>query len=223
MRPDKIAEILFYIVIGICILSVGKEIYRRAMAIGEYNRLGELIERDDHDITEDSGEEEIQADRDLPDKGDIYVTLGRINPEFVGILSIPELDLRYPVVQGTDNEKYLSTTFEGKENPAGCIFIDCENSRDLSDNVTFIYGHNMKDGTMFGSLKKLLKTDIGKNEIRAYIHTGDKEYEYSLSDVKVVDVDSIKNIRSKQREIILYTCWSNEHDKRLLTTFRSCL
>ena len=193
------------------------------MAIGEYDRLGELIERDDHDITEDSGEEEIQADRDLPDKGDIYVTLGRINPEFVGILSIPELDLRYPVVQGTDNEKYLSTTFEGKENPAGCIFIDCENSRDLSDNVTFIYGHNMKDGTMFGSLKKLLKTDTGKNEIRAYIHTGDKEYEYSLTDVKVVDVDSIKNIRSKQQEIILYTCWSNEHDKRLLTTFRSCL
>ena len=221
MRLDKIAEILFYIVIGISILSVGKEIYRRVVAIEEYDRLGELIERDDIDITEDNGEEEIQADRKLPDKGNIYVTLSRINPEFVGILSIPELDIRYPVVQGADNEKYLSTTFEGKENPAGCIFIDCDNSRDLSDNVTFIYGHNMKDGTMFGSLKKLLKAEPDKKEIKAYINTGDKKYEYSLVDVKVVDVDSIKNIKSGQREIILYTCWSNEHDKRLLTTFRN--
>lgn len=76
------------------------------------------------------------------------------NSEFVCVLYIPTLDLYYPVAQAEDNSKYLTTTFEGTTNPSGCIFLDCAASPDFSDFNTFIYGHNMKNETMFGSLKE---------------------------------------------------------------------
>ena len=73
------------------------------------------------------------------------------NQDFRYWLYIPALELNYPVAQGADNEAYLYKTFEGEKNSAGCIFMDAGNSPDLSDRNTVIYGHNMKNRTMFGS------------------------------------------------------------------------
>ncbi len=237
MKTDKAAEIILYLVIGVCMLNTGKEAYRRISAKTEYDDLGNLIDKEicgkkfdnetdsaltlsvnmnkDPDINDFIEEEPFYDDIDLS-------SLSRINPEFVGILYIPELKIRYPVVQTTDNEKYLKKTFEGNDNPAGCIFMDCDNKSDLSDNITYIYGHNMKDGSMFGALKKLIKMDTTKKEIKAYIFTKDKKREYKYTGSRVADINEMKDIYSDGSAIILYTCWGNEKDKRLLTIFKEC-
>lgn len=60
----------------------------------------------------------------------------------------------YPVVQGKDNDHYLGRLFTGERNKLGSIFLDYRNNSDFSDKNTVIYGHNMKDGSMFSSLTK---------------------------------------------------------------------
>lgn len=79
-------------------------------------------------------------------------TLVASNADYIGWIYIPALDLSYPMVQGSDNEQYLHETFEGTANASGAIFEDCRMAKDLTDMNTIIYGHNMKNDTMFGAL-----------------------------------------------------------------------
>lgn len=80
--------------------------------------------------------------------------LQKINPDIVAWIRIDGLGIDYPVVQGEDNEHYLYYTFRGEANVAGSIFLDYRNKADFSDSKIILYGHNMKNGSMFGSLKK---------------------------------------------------------------------
>lgn len=88
-----------------------------------------------------------------------YDALKEINSEFVGVIYLPVLDVKYPVAQASDNTKYLHTTFEGTSNASGCIFLDAAASPDFGDINTFIFGHNMKNETMFGSLKEFIQDE----------------------------------------------------------------
>ena len=74
------------------------------------------------------------------------------NPDTVGWIYCPETHIDYPVVQGKTNDEYLHKSFEGARNVAGSIFMDAENKADLSDFNTVLYGHHMKNGSMFRDL-----------------------------------------------------------------------
>ncbi len=86
-----------------------------------------------------------------------FESLKAINPDVKGWLYIEALDISYPVVQGPDNDTYLHTTYEGtsRTNFAGSIFLDYQNQDDFSDGNTIVYGHNMKNLSMFGKLKQM--------------------------------------------------------------------
>lgn len=84
-----------------------------------------------------------------------FASLKSVNPDVVGWIYVEALNhISYPIVQGKDNETYLHQTYEGNYNFAGTLFIDYENSSDFNDCNTLVYGHNMKNGSMFGHLKK---------------------------------------------------------------------
>lgn len=96
--------------------------------------------------------------------------------------------INYPVLQAKDNEKYLKTTFDGKQNSAGAIFMDAVNVNDFSDNNTIIYGHNMKNRTMFGALREYKKKAFWEESPYFYIYTPDgKECKYQVFAVAVVE------------------------------------
>lgn len=80
--------------------------------------------------------------------------LCRTNPDVVGWICIPGTQLDYPVLQSEDNQYYLNHTWQGKRNAAGSVFLECKVSPDFSDFNTIIYGHNMKNGSIFGSLRQ---------------------------------------------------------------------
>lgn len=80
------------------------------------------------------------------------------NPDAVGLLSFGAGRSLY-VCQGKDNYYYMSHQFDGTENPAGMIFMDCRNSLwPRSDNL-ILYGHNMRDGSRFGTLKRFTEAE----------------------------------------------------------------
>ena len=73
-------------------------------------------------------------------------------PDVKAWLELPGTVIQYPVTQGEDNSYYLKHLYDGTANKVGCLFIDSENAEDFSDNNTIIYGHNMRDGSMFSTL-----------------------------------------------------------------------
>ena len=81
-----------------------------------------------------------------------FARLSEINPDIVGWIYIEGTNINYPVVQGTDNSYYLKRLFDGTYNSSGCIFLDYRATSDFSDRHSIIYGHHMKNKTMFSGL-----------------------------------------------------------------------
>ncbi|MDR0783101.1 MAG: class B sortase [Propionibacteriaceae bacterium] len=75
-----------------------------------------------------------------------------INPDYIGWLRIPGTNIDYPVVQTTDNERYLTITFGGEENSSGTVFMDYRQTKGFNGQVAILYGHNRRDGSMFAGL-----------------------------------------------------------------------
>ena len=76
-----------------------------------------------------------------------------INPEYQFWLSVPGTEIDYPVVRHEDNEYYLNHNFYQEQHISGCVFAD-SSAVPLAVDNTVLYGHNMKDGSMFADLKK---------------------------------------------------------------------
>lgn len=81
-----------------------------------------------------------------------HAALAQINPDYACWLYCPDSPIDYPVVQGADNSAYLHRLFNGESNACGTLFIDCRNLSDFQDPNTLIYGHHMRDGSMFKSI-----------------------------------------------------------------------
>nr|MDD6335591.1 class B sortase [bacterium] len=81
--------------------------------------------------------------------------LQAINPDCVAWLEVPGTKVNYPVMQGQDNDYYLTHTLDKSWNAAGSIFMDYRNNRFFLDNNTVIYGHRRRDSQMFYDLQKL--------------------------------------------------------------------
>lgn len=103
------------------------------------------------------------------------------NTDTRGWLFFENEEISYPIVQGNDDEKYLNTSFNGESLRAGSIFLEALNKGDFSDKNSIIYGHNMRDQSMFGRLQKY-KYEEGYYNDHLYFQviTGDKKYRYKI-------------------------------------------
>ena len=112
-----------------------------------------------------------------------------INKETVAYLTVKNTQISYPVVQHGDNSYYLGRDFYKKKTVMGWVYMDYRNNPKEFDDNTIIYGHNMKNGTMFGSLKKVLDSSWRKNEenmtISLDLPTG--SYKFKIFSIYKVD------------------------------------
>ena len=169
-----------------------REFLTYQQAKNEYKELGKYIEvipegeeapsdAEAEESTAEAPEEDEKEQYQYPNLQIDYDGLTATNSEFVGVIYIPVLNLTYPIAQSTGNDKYLHTTFEGTSNASGCIFLDCAASKDFSDSNSFIFGHNMKNGTMFGSLKQFLqKEELCDEDPYIYIYQKDRVLVYRI-------------------------------------------
>ena len=101
-------------------------------------------------------------------------------PGLAAWIRIEDTGVDYPVMQGEDNDYYLTHLPNGKKNERGSIFFDCNLPVDFSAQNTLIYGHNMKSGSMFGSLKKYAQKLYYEEHSTVLIYTPTKDYEVLL-------------------------------------------
>ena len=151
----------------------------------EYEEIRELvIQEEPKKETEEEKEPEVQP-RFTVD----FATLQQMNPDTVGWIRFEEpSEISYPVVKGRDNEEYLTRTFEANDNKLGTLFVDKDNTGTFTDRNTIIYGHNMKNGTMFAQLLKYKDQDFFEKYPYFSIYTPDgKESKYQIFVAGVVE------------------------------------
>ena len=173
-----------------------------------------------------------------------FKELQEINSEVIGWIRVGAVNISYPVAQAKDNDYYLHRTFKKVDNFAGCIFENCDNSPFFSDQNTIIYGHNMKNGSMFGQLKKFSEQETLDKNPYFWIFTKDFIYQYRIFSSSVVSkigdpyiirfseedfkkfIDKsiasseIKcgdvSVTTKDRIVTLSTCTGNDATRRIL-------
>lgn len=109
--------------------------------------------------------------------------LWEINKDIYAWIEIPGTNVNYPILQSdeyTDTNYYLEHNIDGSEGLPGCIYTQRLNAKDFEDPVTVIYGHNMRNGTMFRSLHEYKdRAFFDKNRL-IYIYTPEKTYTYEI-------------------------------------------
>ena len=110
--------------------------------------------------------------------------LQKLNSDIVGWIRFDNTDvipIDYPIAYAASNETYLHADIYKKYSYAGTLFIEETNTGDLSDLSTIIYGHNMNNGSMFGSLKKYRRDSSIYDDNQYFtIYTADKAYRYQI-------------------------------------------
>ena len=111
-----------------------------------------------------------------------FDVLEEMNPELYAWIQVPGTEIDYPVAQhgGDDQTFYLHHDMYQQPQFAGCIYTENINSKDFRDPVTVLYGHNMKNGTMFQNLFLFQDADFFEKNKYVYIYTRDKILVYEI-------------------------------------------
>lgn len=191
-KRSVVSNIILIIAVCVFIFSA----YKLTGIYSEYHKSDkeyDHIAEDAIEIVESEKNEDAEKDDSKPKEHQTlsvdFEKLKKINPDVVAWIQFDEPEkINYPVVKGEDNDKYLHTTFEGKKNSSGAIFMDVANDGGFSDRNTFIYGHNMKNGSMFGQLRKFKTKDYYEQNPYFYIYTPDgEEVKYQIFAVCIVE------------------------------------
>ena len=111
-----------------------------------------------------------------------FDALKKQNPDTIAYIKVNNTKIDYVVVKGTDNSYYLTHNFNKEYNIAGWIFGDYRNRFNGTDKNLIIYGHNTKDGSMFGTLIDVLdsKWQSNKDNLEVTLVTEQGQYKYQV-------------------------------------------
>lgn len=129
------------------------------------------------------------AQSDSQDNRAQFQPLLKINPDVVGWVKIANTRIDYPVVQASDNEYYLDKNIYKKDAIAGSIFMDYRNKGDGSDKNMIIYGHYVKDGSMFRALQNYKDEAFYKTHPVIEFTSLEDNTEWEIFSIYVTDTD----------------------------------
>ncbi len=158
-------KVIVFCLIAIIIVSgynVGKSLYGYYKGRKAYDSLSNLAQVDPR-MTEFTGVVDFDA-------------LQKVDPNVIGWLYMKDSHINYPVVQGSDNSTYLHRLIDGKYNAAGTLFVDYRCERNFGGFNTIIYGHNMKDGSMFSDISSSRNKSFFDKHKRLELITPDAKY-----------------------------------------------
>lgn len=139
----------------------------------------EVMETETEDAQEES--DSAIAGVDIPQKQLDWNELAKVNPDIYAWIYIPGTQVDYPVLQHpTDNTYYLNYNMNGTRGYPGCIYTEKENSKDFTDFNTVMYGHNMRNKTMFETLHYYEDKAFFVNNPYVYVYRGDRVLVYEI-------------------------------------------
>lgn len=175
ITTKAIIRIIFIIILLIAITRIAIWYYKTNNDNKTYMNLKQEILLPQTENNVESGESRVDFEK-----------LKQINNNTVGWIKIDETNIDYPIVQATDNNYYLKKNIYKQTSTSGSLYLDYRNNN-FDDTNTIIYGHNMKNGTMFSELKKIYEGKIQNNVIK--IQTETEEKTYQVISVYIVDAN----------------------------------
>ena len=139
-----------------------------------------IIETETEEETE-TETEEVQNAFDIPEKNLDWTSLYAENKDIYAWIYIPGTQVDYPVLQNAaDDTYYLNHNIDGSYGKPGCIYTEKINSKDFTNYNTVLYGHNMKNGEMFGCLHDYEDKTFFDENPYVYVYTEEKNYVYEI-------------------------------------------
>lgn len=235
-KKVMIIRIILFIIIIVCVINIIKWLLENKKNKDLLNDMTTLVKvANTINIEETEVEQYTVEFEKLKDK----------NPDIFAWIKVKGTSIEYPIVQAKDNLYYLTHSLDNNYNSAGWIFADYRNKIDGTDKNLVIYGHNRRDGSMFGTLKDVLKKewyDTSENQyitfetedkpeiyqvfsvyqIKAedyYIKTdfnNDKEFEDFINTIKSRSIKDFKNEVTKADNIITLSTCGNDNRYRVV-------
>lgn len=193
-----IFNLIVYIILLFILIYSGIKIFKWYKDKTNNNEIAEQIK--DTVIVKDENKDKEEYTID-------FNKLKEQNNETVAWIKVNNTNIEYPVVKADNNNFYLNHSFDKSKNSAGWIFADYRNKFDSTDKNIVIYGHNMRDDSMFGSLKNILNSDWYDNEENTSITL------YTENEKNIYKVFSIYKIESEDYYIKTEFGNSNEFEQ----------
>lgn len=191
----KIINIILVAIIIVCLSIIGYKYYnynKDDKLNSEIQDLQPVINEASDSENNSSGENDGQ---DQSKDGD-YVNsaneeqLKSINSDYKMWIQIENTNINYPVVQGSDNDYYLKHNFRKESNISGTVFVESANDIDNDKNI-ILYGHNMRNGTMFNNITNYKEESFFNEDNKINIIMNNTLYEYEVFSVYVKNVSEV--------------------------------
>lgn len=171
----KTRKVIFIILEIIFVLLTIYSLYNIYQWYTENRKTSEILQSISNSITVDEDNKTVVD----------FDRLEENNSDIIAYIKVNGTEINYPVVKADDNDYYLSHSLDKTVNGAGWIFADYRNKLDGTDKNLIIYGHNRRDGSMFGTLKNILNKEWyeDKNNLKISLHTENEESTYEVFSV----------------------------------------
>lgn len=221
MKKSKISLIILTFLLSAVTALCGFNIYSKLSARNrekqDFEKIVSMVTVDEND--DSKSEDQPSAESQTEKKRNLKALFNQ-NSDCIGWIYIPGTAVNYPVMYTPSNpQKYLRRDFYCNYSQSGVPFLD---SRcDLESTDLIIYGHNMRNGTMFSQLKNYVNADFRKAHPIIEFETANGIYKFNVIDVKITDTADKKynEIYSENgRFLTLSTCYGNRKSDRILVT-----
>ena len=169
IKPTGWKDLVRKIVLLVCVCVFCYSAYNLASIFLEYKEMDDSNNKiEETYVNENVVEGEARTYKIID-----FAALQQRNPDVKGWIDIPDTKVSYPILQGETNDTYIHSDIDKKEFRAGSIFIASENENPFTDLNTVIYGHNMKNGSMFNNIKSYTEQDFTNEHPYVYIYLPD--------------------------------------------------
>lgn len=142
-----------------------------------------------------------------------FAALQQQNPDVYAWIQVPGTEVDYPILQSSnDNTYYLNHTIDGEEKKEGAIFTENYNTKTFEDPNTVIYGHDMKNGSMFQSIHKYMDRSFFDNNRDIVIYMPDQILHYKIFAAYLTD---------NKHLLMNYNFWSKDEYQQYLNSIFS--
>lgn len=221
MKKPKISFIILIFLLSAVTILCGFKIYSELSARNRekqaFDKFASLVSANEND--RNKFEDEAHVEPIIKKKRNLEA-LFKLNGECVGWIYIPETSVNYPVMHTPDNQqKYLRRDFYGNYSQSGVPFLDARCN--LTDTNLIIYGHNMRNGTMFSDVKNYVNADFRKEHPLIEFETAEGVRNFIVTNVKITNASDKKYNEicfRTDRFLTLSTCYGESKSDRILVT-----
>jgi sortase B len=175
----------------------------------EYEKLQQEVVKEEPKPVEEP-EPEPESTVEIPID---FAALQQQNPDVYAWIQVPGTEVDYPILQSSnDNTYYLNHTIDGEEKKEGAIFTENYNTKTFEDPNTVIYGHDMKNGSMFQSIHKYMDRSFFDNNRDIVIYMPDQILSYKIFAAYLTD---------NKHLLMNYNFWSKDEYQQYLNSIFS--